>query len=118
MSILTAPELIQFGLVKPGTLYQCTKTCHGLREAPKLWEESVFITRAYGLSFELHALHVHQQFDYQMRDFPDLAAFGECARVAAILVYVDDFLAVGPRHVLQTLLTQLQHVWKGSISTF
>ena len=30
-----APELIQFGLVKPGTLYQCTKACYGLREAPK-----------------------------------------------------------------------------------
>ena len=29
-----APELIQFGLVKPGTLYQCTKACYGLREAP------------------------------------------------------------------------------------
>ena len=28
-----APELIQFGLVKPGTLYQCTKACYGLREA-------------------------------------------------------------------------------------
>ena len=42
VTILTqpAPELIQFGLVKPGTLYQCTKACCGLREAPKLWEES------------------------------------------------------------------------------
>ena len=35
-----APELIQFGLVKPGTLYQCTKTCYGLREASNLWEEA------------------------------------------------------------------------------
>ena len=35
-----APELVQFGLVKPGTLYQCTKACYGLREAPKLWEEA------------------------------------------------------------------------------
>ena len=35
-----APQLIQFGLVKPGTLYQCTKACYGLREAPKLWEEA------------------------------------------------------------------------------
>ena len=33
-----APELVQF--VKPGTLYQCTKACFGLREAPKLWEEA------------------------------------------------------------------------------
>ena len=42
VTILTqpAPELVQFGLVKPGTLYQCTKACYGLREAPKLWEES------------------------------------------------------------------------------
>ena len=35
-----APEPIQFGLVKPGTLYQCTKACYGLREVPKLWEEA------------------------------------------------------------------------------
>ena len=35
-----APELLQFGLVKPSTLYQCTKACYGLREAPKLWEEA------------------------------------------------------------------------------
>ena len=27
-----APELIQFGLVKPGTLCQRTKACYGLRE--------------------------------------------------------------------------------------
>ena len=40
VTILTQPELVQFGLVKPGTLYQCTKACYGLREAPKLWEES------------------------------------------------------------------------------
>ena len=35
-----APQLVPFGLVKPGTLYQCTKACYGLREAPKLWEEA------------------------------------------------------------------------------
>ena len=35
-----APELIQFGLFKPGTIYQCTTPCYGLREAPKLWEEA------------------------------------------------------------------------------
>ena len=51
-------------------------------------------------------------------DLPDLAAFGECEHVAAILVYVDDFLAVGPRQVLQALLTQLLHVWKGSNPDF
>ena len=40
--MLTQPalELIQFGLVKPGTLYQATKACYGLREAPKLREEA------------------------------------------------------------------------------
>ena len=33
VTILTqpAPELVQFGLVKPGTLYQCTLACYGLR---------------------------------------------------------------------------------------
>ena len=36
----TSTRLVQFGLVKPGTLYQCTKACYGLREAPKLWEEA------------------------------------------------------------------------------
>ena len=32
---------------------------------------------------------------------------------AAFLVYVDDFLAAGPRDVLQPLLTRLLDVWKG-----
>ena len=36
----TAPELMQFGLVKPGTLYQRTKACNGLRQALRLWEEA------------------------------------------------------------------------------
>ena len=38
--------------------------------------------------------------------------------MAAILVYVDDFLAAGPREVLQPLLNQLLHVWKGSNPDF
>ena len=50
--------------------------------------------------------------------YPDLSAFGECTHLAAILVYVDDFLAAGPRQVLQPLLTQLLHVWKGSNPDF
>ena len=33
-------------------------------------------------------------------------------------MYVDDFLAAGPREVLQPLLTQLLHVWKGSNPDF
>ena len=47
-----------------------------------------------------------------------MTAFGECTHLAAILVYVDDFLAAGPRQVLQPLLTQLLHVWKGSTPDF
>ena len=35
-----APELVQFALMKSGTLYQCTNACYALREAPKLWEEA------------------------------------------------------------------------------
>ena len=85
VTILTqpAPELVQFGLVKPGALYKCTKACYGLREAPKLWEESRDKTRRhfimdgdtyslrqsvyYGLWSEPHVLHVHRQSDYRMR---------------------------------------------------
>ena len=48
-------------------------------------------------------------------DLPDVAAFGEHKHVAAFLVYVDDFLAAGPRDVvLQPLLTRLLDIWKGS----
>ena len=39
-----------------------------------------------------------------------LAAFGEHKHVATFLVYVDDFLAAGPRDVLQPLLTRLLDV--------
>ena len=142
VTILTqpAPELIQFGLVKPGTLYQCTKACYGLREAPKLWEESrdktltAFHFLIDGDTYSLRQSVYHPSLWFVVRapcltrpqtvrlpdesDLPDLAAFGECVHVAAILVYVDDFLAVGPRHVLQALLTQLLQVWKGSNPDF
>ena len=47
-------------------------------------------------------------------DLRDISIFGEHAHVAAFLVYVDDFLAAGPRDVLQPLLTRLLDVWKGS----
>ena len=47
-------------------------------------------------------------------DLPDIAAFREHKHVAAFLVYVDDFLAAGPREILQLLLTRLLDVWKGS----
>ena len=48
------------------------------------------------------------------RDLPDIAVFGE----PAFLVYVDDFLAAGPRDILQPLLTRLLDVWKGSNPDF
>ena len=47
-------------------------------------------------------------------NLPDIPVFGKHAHVAAFLVYVDDFLAAGPRDVLQPLLTRLRDVWKGS----
>ena len=136
VTILTqpAPELVQFGLVKPGTLYQCTKACYGLREAPKLWEESrdktltAFTFIFKGDTYSLRQSVYHPSLWFVVKapcrsrpqavpdesDLPDLSAFGEYMHVAAILVYVDDFLAAGPRQVLQPLLTQLLHVWKGS----
>ena len=49
---------------------------------------------------------------------PDISAFGEHKHIAAFLVYVDDFLAAGPREILQPLLTRLLDVWKGSSPDF
>ena len=43
-------------------------------------------------------------------DLPDISVFGEHEHVATF-VYVDDFLAAGPREVLQTLLARLLEVW-------
>ena len=51
-------------------------------------------------------------------DLPDVAAFGEHKHAAAFLVYVDGFLAAGPREVLQPFLTRLLDVWKGSNPDF
>ena len=49
-------------------------------------------------------------------DLPDNTVFGEHKHVAVFLVYVDDFLAAGPREFLQPL--RLLHVWKGSNPDF
>ena len=117
-----------------------TKACHGLREAPKLWEESrdktltAFNFTINGDAFSLRQSVYHPSLWFVVKapclsrpqavrlpdesDLPDLSAFEECAHLAAILVYVDDFLAAGPRQVLQPLLTHLLHVWKGSNPDF
>ena len=134
-----APELIQFGLVKPGTLYQCMKACYGLREAPKLWEEArdktltSFVFQIDRVEYSLRQNTYHpslwllfvalrapcQTMSKKVRlpddsDLPDISVFGEHEHVAAFLVYVDDFLAAGPREILQPLLTRLLDVRKGS----
>ena len=131
-----APELIQFGLVKPGALYQCTKACYGLREAPKLWEEArdktltSFVFLIDNVEYSLRQSTYHPSLWFVVRapcqhlskkvrlpddsDLPDSTVFGEHEHVAAFLVYVDDILAAGPRDILQPLLTRLLDVWKGS----
>ena len=47
-----------------------------------------------------------------MPKFPDCPV---CVQEhGSVLVYVDDFLAAGPREILRPLLTRLLDVWKGS----
>ena len=134
-----APKLIQFGLVKPGTLYQCTKACYVLREAPKLWEEArdktltSFVFQIDNVEYSLRQSTHHpnlwfvrapcQHLSKKVRlpddsDLPDITVFGEHEHAAAFLVYVDDFLAAGPRDVLQPILTRLLDMWKGSNPDF
>ena len=77
-----APELIQFGLVKPGALYQCTEACNGLREAPELWEEArdktltsfVFQIDSNEHSLRQSSYHPSLWFD---SDLPDIIVHGE-----------------------------------------
>ena len=105
-----APELIQFGLVKPGTLYQCTKACYGLGEAPKLWEEAKtltsFVFQIDNVEYNLRQSTYHPSLWFVVRapcpplskkvrwpddsDLPDTSVFGKREHVAALLVYVDD----------------------------
>ena len=141
--ILTQPalELVQFGLVKPGTLYRCTKACYcGLKEAPKLWEEArdktltSLVFQIDNEDYNLRQSTYHPSLWFVVRaprllaprkvrlpddsDLPDVASFGEHKHIAAFLVYVDDFLAAGPRDVLQPLMARLLDVWKGSNPDF
>ena len=128
------------GLVKPGTLSQCTKACYGLREAPKPWEEArdktltSFVFQIDNDEYSLRQCPYHPSLWFVVRapcslcprtvrlpddnDLPDMTVFGKHKHVAAFLVYVDDFLAAGPRSLLQPLLTSLLRVWKGSIPDF
>ena len=130
-----APELILWSR-EPGTLYQCTKACYGLREAPKLWEEArdktltSFIFQIDNVECSLRQSTYHPSLWFVVRapyqplskkvrlpddsDLPDVSVFGEHEHVATFLVYVDDFLAAGPRDILQPLLAKLLDVWKGS----
>ena len=131
-----APELIQFGLVKPGN----SLPCYGLREAPKLWEEArdktltSFVFQIDSFEYSLRQSTYHPNLWFVVRapcqhlskkvrlpddsDPPDITVFGEHEHVAAFLDYVDDFLAAGPKDTLQPLLTRLLEVWKGSNPDF
>ena len=88
-----APELVQFGLAKPGTPYQCTKACYGLREAPKLWEEArdktltSFVFQIDNDKYSLRQSTYHPGLWFVVRApcllvprklrLPDVSAFGE-----------------------------------------
>ena len=133
--ILTQPALepIQVGLVKPGTLYQCTKACCGLRDAPSVGRgkrqdlcaytfelngevyrlHQVHIIQAFGLWRKLHAWISNPLHDYQKLSYLMLLWSSN-----TWLVYVDEFLAAGRCSVLQPLLNQLLQLWKGSSPDF
>ena len=121
ITLTQTAELVQFGLGKPATLYQCTKACYGLREAPKaskLWEEArdktltSFVFQIDHQDYSLRQSTYHPNLWFVVRapcqtiskqvclpddsDLPDIAVFGEHEHIAALLVCVDDFLAAGP----------------------
>ena len=119
-----APELIQLGLVQPGTLYQCTKACYGLREAPKLWGEArdkqltSFVFQIDSDEYSLRQSTCRTVRLSDDSDRPDISDVGEHKHNAAFLVYVDDFLPAGPQEIIQPLLARLLDVWKGSNPDF
>ena len=53
-----APDLIQLGLVKPGTPCPCTIACYGLQGAPRLREEARDKT-LFVFTFELRGENFH-----------------------------------------------------------
>ena len=103
----TAPELIQVGLAKAGTLYQCTKACYSLQEASELWEETRDKTLKRVSPSEFvgccDSTEDRQASCFRLpddSDLPDISVFGEHEHVAAFLAYKDDFLPTGPRPLL------------------
>ena len=112
----------------------------GFQEAPKLWEEArdrtltsfVFYIEGEEGSLRQRTYHPSLWFVVQAprvvrrqtvllpdnSDPPDVSVFGEHKNVAMFLVYVCDFLAAGPRDILQLLLNRLLDFWKGSNPDF
>ena len=79
---------------------------HSLRQSthhPSLW----FVVRAPCQRL------CPRKFEPDDSDLPDISDIGEHEHVAAFLVYVDDFLAAGPREILQPHLARLLDVWRG-----
>ena len=72
--------------------------------------DKVHIILVFGLLFVHRVIYVQEDDS----DLPGITVFGEHKHVAAFLVYVDGFLAAGPREILKPLLTRLLDVWKGS----
>ena len=135
--ILKPPSILyKLQLIPPGHVWLIYKAIYGLRESPLLWSEehTQVITRmtftsegeTYSvlLSEEVHkslCLIVKRSSILTDRstDFTGLTSKVLPSDVVAMSgISVDDFLNVGPRHVVSAYVTALRKLWKTSDPQF
>ena len=134
--VLRPPTVLyKHQLLPPGYVWVVHKAIYGLREAPSLWSEerseamAKIRFRSQGESYKVLLSEVHKSLCLIVKESslisePTTDSFGLTARVkphdvAALSgIYVDDYLSVGPKKLLDDFLQQLRQKWKTSDPLF
>ena len=116
--VYVAPPAIfvQFGLVKPGTIWRLKKAVYGLRQSPRLWgQERDKRLRELRIKRKKQVLKlVQSSIDVALwtltKDDDELWDHNR-DNLGYLLTYVDDFLIAGTRAIRNALEEEISRIW-------
>ena len=130
--ILRPPTILyKLGLLPQGFCWKVNRAIYGLREAPNLWSEertsvmSSLRFRAQGETIRAVESEIHKSLymlvkESDLLDQPVSSNHGLTKRVdptkvlGLVGIYVDDYLATGPKELISSFFTHIRKTWKTS----
>ena len=134
--ILRPPSILyKLGLLPPGSCWKVNRAVYGLREAPNLWSEertsvmSSIRFRSHGETIVAVESEIHKSLYLLVKQSdmlypPEPSVHGltkkiEPSKVLGLIgIYVDDYLATGPKDLISSFFTHLRKTWKTSDPVF